>query len=394
MLDELHNEPDLEEKGGTFADPDPELFALLVGIPLGSFAITNAAALTVPAVACAVRVISEACATLDVTVQRRDGTVWKDDPEHVAGKLLRGDVNDWLSGFEFIRDLAAQALTDDDGGIAWVGRGDGKPQEIIHFKPKTITVSYADTGEPTFKRGEKKLDARDIIHLRSPFTKSPLSLARDAIGAAKEMERHAGNLFRNGAKPGGTIEVPGTMGDPAIARLKASWRAAHEGGANAGRTPVLFGGAKFSPMTLTSTDAEFLANRRFQIEEVARAFRVPLGLLYEMTRQTWSNMEQATREFLIFCLEPWLRALEAALGRALIAAEDRGTFRIHFDRDDLTRASLTERATAINSLRASEVLSADEGRDWLDLPPRTDGQGGSYVNPNINQKPAAAGAAG
>jgi HK97 family phage portal protein len=154
---------------------------------------------------------------------------------------------------------------------------------------------------------------------------------------------------------------------------------------------VLYNGGTFNPLTFSSVDAQFLEMRRFQIEEIARAFRVPLGLLYEMTRQTWSNMEQATREFLVFSLEPWLRALEACLARALIAPDDRGTVRIRFDRDDLTRASLTERATAINSLRASEVLSADEGRDWLDLPPRADGRGNTFENPNITTRPATDG---
>ncbi|MEJ6783763.1 phage portal protein [Aminobacter sp. Piv2-1] len=385
----LRPKPSIERKAATLADPDPELFELFTGIAPGSLAVSAATALTVPAVSAAVRTISEAAATLDILVERKDGTKWVADEDQPAARLLHGQANDWLSGYELVRDLTAQALTSDHGGLAWIGRADGKPVEIIHYRPGTISVEYPDdTGEPTFRRGGSVIPAANIVHLRGPFSLCPLSLAREAIGVAKEMEKHAGGLFKNGARPAGVIEIPATVGEGALARLKAGWRAAHEGSGSSGKTATLFGGAKFNPLTFKSTDAQFLELRRFQIEEICRAFRVPPGLLYEMTRQTWSNMEQATREFLIFTLEPWLRAIEACLTRSLIAVDDRPNFRIRFDRDDLTRASLTERATAINSLRASQVLSADEGRDWLDLPPRADGKGGSYENPNITVKPA------
>lgn len=378
-----------ETKSATLAEPDAELFELFTGIAPGSLAVSAATALTVPAVSAAVRVISEASASLDVYVERRDGTRWTADDEHPVARLLHGSVNDWLSGFEFVRDLVAQALTSDAGGLAWVGRADGKPIEIIHYRPGTISVEYPeDTGEPVYRRGGFILPAADVIHLRSAFSRSPLSLAREAIGAAKEMEKHAGNLFKNGARPAGVIQIPGAIGEGALARLKAGWRAAQEGSDNGGRTAVLHNGATFNPLTLASTDAEFLANRKFQVLEIARAFRVPPQMLYELDRATWSNAEQMGREFLSYTLEPWLRALEAALTRALISPDDRAATRIRFDRDDLTRASLTERATAINSLRASEVLSADEGRDWLDLGPRPDGKGGEFANPNITVKPA------
>ena len=379
----------IEKKAATLADPDPELFELFTGIPAGGIAVTASAALRVPAVSAAVRTISEAAATLDIMVERKDGEQWVADPDLPAAKLLLGDVNDWLAGFEFVRDLVAQALTNDAGGLAWVNRVEGKPVEIIHYRSGTITVDYAETGEPTYRRGGTAIPAGDVIHLRSTFDKCPVTLAAVAIGVASEMEKHAGNLFKKGARPGGVIQFPvgANLSKSILDRIKAGWRQAHEGGENSGKTAVLYNGGVFNPLTFKSTDAQFLELRRFQIEEIARAFRVPLGLLYEMTRQTWSNMEQATREFLIFSLEPWLRALEACLARALIAPEDRATTRIRFDRDDLTRASLTERATAINSLRASEVLSADEGRDWLDLPPRPDGKGNDYTNPNINQRP-------
>lgn len=353
--------------------------------------LPHSKALSVPAVANCVRVISEAAATLDVKVMavNDDGTE-SETRGNPAAQLLQGDANDWTSGFELIRDLVAEALTRDAGGLAWVNRVDGEAREIIKYDPGRISVEYDDagTGEPLYKLNNRPLDARDVIHVRGPFSKSPLSLAAEAIGLAYILERHAAKLFANGARPGGVIETPKQVGDEGLKRMLSGWRKAHEGSENAGRTAVLFDGATFKALSLTSTDSQFLENRRFQILEICRAFRVPPSMAFELERATWSNSEQMGREFLSYTLEPWLRALEGALSRALFVGDERGKFRILFDRDDLTRASLTERATAINSLRASEVLSADEGRSWLDLPPRSDGQGGAYSNPNINTRPS------
>lgn len=364
----------------SLAEPSDELLYTFTGITPGA-GISTAKALTVPAVAAAVRVISEAAASLDIRVIRKDGDSEGDDNEHPAAKLLHGDVNGWTSAYELIRDLVAEALTRDAGGMAWVNRVDGKPFEIINYEPSVLSVAYDDTREPKYRLGSRPIPASDIIHLRGAFSRCPLTLAREAIAVAYVMEAHASRLFKNGARPGGVIEFPKGLGDEGLKKMKAAWRAAHEGSENTGKTAILWDGAQFKAMTLNSTDAQFLENRKFQILEIARAFRVPPSMLFELDRATWSNSEQMGFEFLTYTLEPWLQALEATLSRALFTPEERGTYRILFDRDDLTRASLTERATAISSLISARVLNPNEGRDWIDLAPY---EGGNvFANPHI-----------
>lgn len=337
----------------------------------------------VPAVNAAVRAISEATATRDVKVVRinDDGTE-TDERQHVVAKFLRGNVNDWTSSFDFVRDLVAQTLTSDKGGLAWINRVDGKPQEIIQYRESFIAVNYADTGEPTYTIDSRPVDGADIIHLRSPFNRCPLTMAMRPATVAWHLENHALNLFKKGARPGGVIEFPKALGDEGLKKMRAGWKAAFGGSENSGDTAVLWDGAKFVAMALNSTDAQFLENRRFQILEIARAFRVPPGMLFELERQTYTNGEQQGKEFLTYSLEPWLQALEACLRRALFTEEDRANYRIVFDRDDLTQASLTERATAINSLIASETINPNTGRQWLGLQPYDEGE--KYGNRNIN----------
>jgi HK97 family phage portal protein len=195
------------------------------------------------------------------------------------------------------------------------------------------------------------------------------------------LERHAANLFGKGARPSGALKFQKGMGEAAVAQARAAWKATHEADGESGKTAILYDGADFVPFTFTSTDAQFLENRKFQILEIARAFRVPPSMLFDLDRATWGNTEQLGKEFLTYCLEPWLRALEGALRRAFFPEADRGRFAIRFDRDDLTRADLATRATTINSLIATKVINPNEGREWIGLSPRAGGE--VYENPNI-----------
>ncbi|MEP7457074.1 phage portal protein [Phyllobacterium sp. SB3] len=383
--------PVVETKADTsgYAVPADWLFELFGAGAAGSSAVSAATALTVPAVQAAVRVISEAAASLDVTVKRKVGDAEVDVPEHPAAKLLTGAANPWTSGYEIIRDLVSEALTHDAGGFAWVNRVSGRPAEVIHYDPGSIGVAYSTkgTGEPTYRLSGKKINSADVIHLRGPFSKCPLTLARQAIGLAHLMESHASNLWLNGGSPKGVIETPKKVGDDGIRKMITAWRAAHDGPANAGKTAILFDEATYKQLALSSTDGQFLENRQFQILEIARAFRVPPGMLFELTRNTWGNSEQQAKEFISYTLVPWIRSLEAALNRALFTDSERGEYRIAFDIDDTSQADLTARATAISSLIASKVLNPNEARDWLGLEPRAGGE--VYENPAITVAPAA-----
>lgn len=345
-------------------------------------AVSAEVALRVPAVAAAVRTISEAAACLKVKVVevKEDGTE-AEVPNHPVTALLRTEANEWTSGFELIRSLMVDALCRDQGGLAWVNHVNGEAREIIRYRPGYINVDYPDdTLQPRYRINGTVRPSQDIIHLRGTFDKSPLTLCREAIGVAIVMERHAGKLFGRSARPGGLIETDKKLGDEGVKLMLKGWRTAMEGSDNAGKTGILWDGAKWKQMTLTSVDAQFQQLRLFQLQEIARAFNMPASMIGDLTRATWSNSAEMQRQFLQLCLEPWLRALESALRRALFSKDDRKKFAIRFDRDDFTNVDLTARATAINSLVSSRVINPNEAREWLDLAPYEGGD--EYANPN------------
>ena len=385
----FRRKPKTETKG--LAEPGDDLYALfgLTPTTTGGAVVTPDAALRVPAVGSAIRAISDAVATLDVTVKQieADGTE-VNAPSHPVMYFLRDQANEWTDGFSMIRDLVIDALSDDKGGVAFVNRlDDGRVAEIIRYRRGVIDVQFDQTtGEPSYKIDSLAVPAANVIHLRSPFGRAPLSLAREAIGTAMALDAHAAKLFGRGARPSGALTFEKNMGEEAVKKTRAAWRATHEGNDAGGQTAILYDGATFVPFTFNSTDSQFIENRKFQILEIARVFRVPPSMLFDHDRATWSNTEQMGREFLSHTLEPWLRATEGALRRALFSPEDRLRYAIRFDRDDLTRADLATRATVINNLISSRTINPNEGREWLGLPPYAGGA--AFSNPNITTEPA------
>lgn len=373
-----------ETEQKSLASPDA-LMESIFGLTPTAIGITVSAqeALAVPAVSNAVQLISEAVASLDIMVKRLDGGAEVDVPDHPVLGLLQGEVNDWTTGFEMIRQIVVDGLTSDAGGMAWVNRVNGAPREIIRYRSGIISFDIdTSTGERRYKLDSRPIDARDVIHLLPPLSRCPLTLARNAIGIAIALDRHAGRLFTRGARPSGVLKFPKGMGEESVKKARAAWRLSHEGEDTGSQTAILYDGAEFEALTFNSTDSQFLENRKFQIQEIARAFNIPAPMLGDLDRATWSNSEQKGREFLSYTLEPWLRGLEGALGRALFSEEERGNLVIRFDRDDLTRADLSTRATVINSLISSQTINPNEGRHWLGLPPRDGGD--QFLNPNIS----------
>lgn len=369
------------------ADPGPEVWGFFgVAATATAVSLTPSQALQVPAVASAVRLISEAGAILPCRVmERQAGGTEKEAPDHELNELLQVRANDWTTPFELIRDLVIDALTDDRGGLAHVIRASGgRVFEVIRYRSGVMSVTFDPiTNEPTYRVDSRVVPLADVLHLRSPFGKSPLTLARQAIALAHVLESHASSLFSRGARPSGVLTFPKGMGEETVKAARAAWAATHEASGESGKTAILYDGAEFKPLGFASTDAQFLENRKFQILEIARHFRVPPSMLFDLDRATWGNTEQMGREFLTLCLEPWLHALESAFQRAFFfSGEDRGRFVVRFDRDDMTRADFATRANVVNSLIATKVINPNEGRAWFGYGPRAGGD--KFENPNIN----------
>lgn len=370
----------IEQKSVTLTDP--EAFGLFGIHPVASGVnVTHATAMRVPAVACAVGLISETCGALPFKLHDRDArTTIKDHP---AYRLIHDEANPWTSAEELREALTLDALMRGHGYAQVVRTSEGKPMELHRMDPGAVSIETDDLGEPSYR--VRLQDGRDVIlpytevlHVPAFGGASPITLAREAIGLAIAAEQHLAGFYSNGGRPSGIIKHPNKLDADGAKKIAASWFKTH-GGKQAGGTAVLDEGMDYQQVSGSHTDAQFLENRVEQVREIARAFRIPPTMLFELSRGTWSNTEEMGRQFLTMTLRPWLKRWQAAYARVLLSPEERATLYVEAVTDDLLTTDFAARATAYGQYRSAGVLTANEVRAGLNLPPMA--QGNSLSNP-------------
>jgi HK97 family phage portal protein len=236
------------------------------------------------------------------------------------------------------------------------------------------------TDAPTLKDTVVKLTPHEVMHIAGLgfdglVGYSPIAMAKNSIGLSMACEEYGSKFFANGAAPSGVLEHPGILKDPE--RVRDSWQAAFGGSQNAGKVAVLEEGMKYSPISINPQEAQFLDTRKFQIDEIARIFRVPPHMIGDLDHSNYSTLEEQSLEFVTYSLQPWLIRIEAAISRSLLTREEKGVFFARFNVDGLLRGNYASRmqgyATGIgngfmsvNDVRRLEnwdLLSEEEGGD-------------------------------
>ena len=366
----------LESRG--LSAPSPDLLALFGAVPTAAgVSVSAEAALRSPTTLAAVRVIAETMGGLPLHLYRRGpGGSRERDGDHPAARLLSGDWAPWAGSVEARTALQFDALLH-GAGYALIVRVGGQVRELHRLDPRNVA---ADTtgAEPRFKVREdgveRLVDWRDVLRIATPGstfdrTICLVNLAREAIALDLLMAEHQARLFSNGARPSGVFKYGKTLGAEATERLRRSFEAAHAGGANGGRTLILEDGMDFDALQFSSTDSQFLELRRFVIQEIARAFKVPGTLIGDLERATWRNVEELMRQFVQTCLMPWAEAWQTSLERTLLTPEERRKYFIEAVFDDLLRGDLSARFTAYRQAAGGLWLTPNEIRALDNRPP-------------------------
>lgn len=379
--------PGFEKKSISVVDPlTAEIFG---GMPsIAGPAVTPATAVRIPAIYSAVALISTALGSLPAKLFVDGGNGKQAAKDHPAYPLVHDWSNDWMAAGELRTRLTADALLHGHG-YAFANRIGDDVREFLRLDPTTVTPKQDEaTGEPFYVQRlpngrERRYHYSEILHIASPLGIAPIVAGKEAIGLASVLERHAAQLFGRGARPSAVLSKVDRAGSDAgttiMARIKAAWRNWQSEGA----TDPLFldDGWTYTPATMTSTDAQFLENRRFQIEEVCRLFRIPPPMLFDLSRATWSNSEEMGRQFVTFTLRPWLDAWERAYTRVLLSPEERAAgYYVEFVTDALLSADTAKRAESYSKMRTAGIFTANEIRARENLPSHPDGD--TLANPN------------
>ena len=257
-----------------------------------------------------------------------------------------------------------------------------------------LPVQDYNTGEIYYNVNDRgklyKLPAEKILHIpglgyNGVIGYRPLAMARRAISLGMSSEELGNKFFENGALATGVLETDKPLKEDAWQRLKEQFRARYEGRSNAGSTMILEGGMKFNRISVNPEEAQFLETRKYQTEEIARFYRVPLHLIQNLEKSTYSNIEQQTIDFYQNTMLPWFVRWEQFMNmRCLTRRQRQDGYHCEFDMLSMLRGDNQSRANMLHLMRQDGIINADEWRERENMNPLPDGQGKTvFINGNM-----------
>lgn len=349
--------------------------------------VTADNAMQVTAVYACVKVIAETIASLPCIVYRyiAENRGQERDPSHPLYVLLHDRPNRWQTTYEWTVYMLSGFLLRGNAYAEKVATGRRAVSELIPLNPRRVRPVLVDgAGNPI---EEMSADARlvywytpasgkarvilqsEMLHVRGITRNgivglSPIELHREAVGDAVATRQYGSRFFANDAQPRGGVKIPGTFKDlEAVKRFRKSWKDA-QGGENQHSVAVFEGGAEWVDIGMSNEDAQFLETRKYQIADIAgRIYRVPLHMVGELDRATFSNIEQQSIEFVRDTIRPYLIMLEQCYRRDLFDVEDwRATHTVEYLADALLRGDTLNRYRAYAVGRQWGWLSANDVR--------------------------------
>ena len=357
-------------------------FSFFMGGSTSGKPVNERSAMQMTAVYSCVRILAEAIACLPLHLYKYSENGCKEKAtEHPLYRLLHDEPNPEMSSFVFRETLMTHLLLWGNAYAQIIRNGKGEVIALYPLMPNKMTVDRDENGQIyyTYQRATEeahtmngssvKLLPYDVLHIPGLgfdglVGYSPIAMAKNAIGMAIACEEFGAKFFANGAAPSGVLEHPGTIKDPA--RLRDSW-SQFGGSSNSGKVAVLEEGMKYTPISISPEQAQFLETRKFQINEIARIFRVPPHMVGDLEKSSFSNIEQQSLEFVKYTLDPWVIRWEQSMARALLTLDEKTEYFIHFNLEGLLRGDYQSRMNGYSIARQNGWMSANDIRELENL---------------------------
>ena len=376
-------------------------YTFFMGGTTSGKAVTERSAMQMTAVYSCVRILAEALAGLPLHLYRYTETGGKEKAtDHPLYHLLHDEPNPEMSSFVFRETLMTHLLLWGNAYAQIIRNGKGEVIALYPLMPNRMTVDRDQNGHlyyryrttsddaPTMEGSCVTLPPNQVLHIPGlgfdgVVGYSPIAMAKNAIGMAIACEEYGAKFFANGAQPGGVLEHPGTIKDPQ--RVRESWQNTFGGSGNANKIAVLEEGMKYTPISISPEQAQFLETRKFQINEIARIFRVPPHMVGDLEKSSFSNIEQQSLEFVKYTLDPWVVRWEQTLFRALFTDSEKKEYFFKFNLEGLLRGDYATRMSGYATARQNGWLSANDIRELenLDRIPAEDGGDLYLINGNM-----------
>ncbi|WP_256469144.1 phage portal protein [Bradyrhizobium sp. 156] len=370
--------------------------------------VSQATALNASAVMAAVTMLAEDVAKLPWSLWKsEEGQAKTEAKGHFLYDLLQ-EPNEWQNGLEF-REILQVGLILRGNAYAPIFRTPrGEPYRLFPINPDWVSLWLANDGklfwrittadlftqsvmsDHPFYAATGMIPYEDMLHIRG-FSVSGLvgasriSLARETIALGLAQEQQAARWMANAAKPSGMLTTEQKLGTDTAKRLALDFKEASAGLQNSGKVIVGEQGLKFVAFGMTSSDLEFITSRKFQIEEIARIFRIPMHMMGELTRSTNNNIAQQAQEYINYTLTGYTNRWRAKFSQCFGLRGD--NLSIEFDYSALTQADITSRINNWRTMVMSALGTSDEARVDLGYAPK----GGEAAELRYPQNMAAAG---
>ena len=378
-------------------------FTFFMGNSSSGKTVTERSAMQMTAVYACVRILSEAVAGLPLHFYRykADGSKEKAIDSNLY-HLLHDEPNPEMSSFVFRETLMTHLLLWGNAYAQIIRNGKGEVIALYPLMPNKMSVDRDENGklyytytrsdcEPNAMNGSSVvLEPKDVLHIPGLgfdglVGYSPIAMAKNAIGLAIATEEFGSKFFANGAAPSGVLEHPGTIKDPS--RVREAWQSQFGGSGNSGKVAVLEEGMKYTPISISPEQAQFLETRKFQINEIARIFRVPPHMVGDLEKSSFSNIEQQSLEFVKYTLDPWVVRWEQSLSRSLLSEDEKKQYFFKFNLEGLLRGDYQSRMNGYAIARQNGWMSANDIRELEDLDKLSPEQGGDLYLVNGNMLP-------
>ena len=356
--------------------------------------VNQTSALSVTAVYSCVRILSEAIAGLPLHTYKCKSNGGKEKAiDHPLYFILHDEPNPEMTSFVFRETMMSHLLLWGNAYAQILRNGKGDVIALYPLAPNRMTVDRASNGRiyytystsdddnPKLKsKGQVYLKAEDVLHIPGLgfdglVGYSPIAMARNAIGMAMACEEYGAKFFANGASPSGVLEHPSTIKNPD--KLRESWNSLFKGSSNSHQIAVLEEGLKYQPISISPNEAQFLETRKFQINEIARIFRIPPHMIGDLEKSSFSNIEQQSLEFVKYTLDPWVTRWEQSICRRLFKDSEKAEYFVKFNVDGLLRGDYQSRMNGYATGRQNGWLSANDIRELENMNQIPDELGGN-----------------
>lgn len=360
-------------------------------------------AMQTTAVYSCVRILSEALASLPLHIYRYSQGGKERVYDHPLYHILHDEPNSEMTSFVFRETLMSHLLIWGNAYAQVIRDGAGRVVALYPLLPNKMEVWRDKNGEifytysrnsdenPNFKDyGSVVLRRQDVLHIPGLgfdglVGYSPIAMAKNAVGMTLACEEYGASFFANGANPGGVLEHPGVLKDPK--KVRDSWNEVYRGTNNAHKVAVLEEGMKYQQIGIPPEEAQFLETRKFQINEIARLYRIPPHMVGDLEKSSFSNIEQQSLEFVKYTLDPWVIRWEQALQRSLLLPREKAEYFIKLNVDGLLRGDYQSRMNGYSIARQNGWLSANDIREMEDMNPIPSEEGGNLylINGNMTK---------